>query len=623
MSGEKLKTKILSTISEGADFIFAELGNDLRLAAPLGLGKPNQLLNEIYQRAANDPKKSLKIFTALSLGLPQTNEELGKRFLKPFADRHLGNDYPVLQYYQAAVSNKLPSNIQVHEFYFQAGTAQKSEHLQRNYQSVNYTHVCENILLSDVNVIVQLVAVKKENGKNRYSLSCNPDLTTDVVELYKETTKKLIVVAVIHPDLPFLAGDAEVSEDFFAAVIQSDEVKHQLFALPRTPISKEDHLIGFYASQFVRDGGTLQIGIGSLSDAIVSALKTRHQDNSRYQRMAQDLEPVVGAHTDIFKQGLYGLTEMLTDGFMHLREYGILNRQVTDDKNQKTYLHGAFILGSKALYQWLRHLPAQDAQGLRMTRVSKVNDLYDPQELLLRKQRIHPRFFNTTMQVTLLGEAMSETLSDGVVVSGVGGQFNFITMSRELKDSISILMLRSKRLDKDGKSISNIVWNPGHVTVPRHLRDVVITEYGAAFLKGKTDEQCIKALLAITDSQFQEGLIKTAKAAGKLAQDYILPSEFKNNTSASLAKTLATNDFSETFTPFPFGSDFTSEEEKIALALEKIQQDKKISLWKILCKAFFTKASSQGFEKELQRLNLDKPKSIKHLFYRRLVLAYL
>jgi len=609
--------KILRSLAEGADFVFQNIDSDIKLAAPLGVGKPNQLLNLIYEQAVKDTSRRLEIFTALSLQPPKPTEDLAKRFLEPFAKRQWGDDYPVLKYSKDAVANKVPPHIQVHEFYFLAGSALKSSHLQRHYQSINYTHVAENVFNANINVIVQMVA--KRDGK--YSLSTNPDVTLDVVEMFKKSGKKILAVGVVHPELPYMDGDAEVDPEFFDAIVESPEVTHQIFALPRLPITLEDHLIGFYASQLMRDGGTIQIGIGSLSDAVVAALVLRHTHNSLYKKTVANLKEVAAAAHDKFELGLYGLTEMLTDGFMYLHKSGILHRTVTDETTgRKTFLHGSFILGSKPFYKWLRELRGEDAQGLRMTRVSKVNDLYDPNETRLRAQRVHPRFFNTTMQVTLLGECMSETLSDGGVVSGVGGQYNFVAMAHELKDSRSIIMLRSWK-NVGGKCISNILWEPGHITIPRHLRDVVVTEYGVADLRGKSDEACIQALLNVCDSRFQDELMEKAKKARKLQENYQIPEKFRNNTPGQLLSLRDNNEINAAFPYFPFGSDFTPEEERIAIALSVLQEDKKLSLVKVLKNAFSN--PRREFPGELARLQLDQPKSFKDRLYRRLLTSYL
>lgn len=603
--------------------IFDKNGNDVRMATPLGLGKPNHLLNAIFDHAEKNPNTKLSIFTALSLAPPSVTEDLAKRFFEPFSERQWGKDYPVLKYYKAAQKDQLPKNIKVHEFYFQAGSALSSSHLQQNYQSVNYTHVAENVFNTDINVIVQIVAKKETSNGVRYSLSCNPDLTLDVHDIYQKSSKNLMLIGVVHPDLPFLEGDAEVGPEFFTAVLDDGKNNHELFALPRLPISIEDHMIGFYSSLFVKDGGTIQIGIGSLSDAIVHSLKIRQTNPASYEKRIEITKvkhPQI--HKETFEKGLYGLTEMLTDSFMHLRTAGILKRHVIDESTgSKTFVHGSFFLGSKTFYQWLRDLNTEDRPGLRMTRVSKVNDLYDPKETLLRQQRVHARFFNTTMQMSLLGEAASETLPDGKVVSGVGGQYNFVSMSHELKGARSILMLRSYRWEKGGKRVSNIIWNSTHFTIPRHLRDIVVTEYGIADVRGKSDEECIQNILNITDSEFQQGLLAEAKKNKKISMNYEIPREFCQNTPEKL-NTLRKK-FKDELSPFPFGSDFTPEEENLAQALEKLKEDQKKSALVLIKNLLKPSPNKNLFSAELERVNLKEPKKMIDKVYQRLVLYYL
>lgn len=92
------------------------------MAAPLGLGKPNNLLNALYQRVyANPNDLRLTIYTALSLPIPQATSELQSRFLKPFVTRHFGDEYPQLDYLVDRQKNRLPDNIKIHEFYFSSG----------------------------------------------------------------------------------------------------------------------------------------------------------------------------------------------------------------------------------------------------------------------------------------------------------------------------------------------------------------------------------------------------------------------------------------------------------------------------------------------------------------------
>src|SRR3546814_9225910 len=107
------------------------------------------------------------------------------------------------------------------------------------------------------------------------------------------------------------------------------------------------------------------------------------------------------------------------------------------------------------------------------------------------------------MMTNLLGAATSDALDNGQVVSGVGGQYNFVAMAHALRESRSTLMLRAVR-ESGGKTRSYVVWTYGHTTIPRHLRDVAITEYGIADLRGRNDEACIRAILARSEEHTSE-----------------------------------------------------------------------------------------------------------------------
>ena len=109
----------------------------------------------------------------------------------------------------------------------------------------------------------------------------------------------------------------------------------------------------------MRDGGTLQIGIGQVGDALAQGLIVRHRDNARFreimQRLAPD-RPVAGAEAGPFEKGLYGVSEMLFEAFLGLIEAGILKREVDG-----VALHGAFFLGPKSFYRALREMtPERD-----------------------------------------------------------------------------------------------------------------------------------------------------------------------------------------------------------------------------------------------------------------------
>ncbi|MGH8315388.1 MAG: acetyl-CoA hydrolase/transferase C-terminal domain-containing protein, partial [Steroidobacterales bacterium] len=285
-------------------------------------------------------------------------------------------------------------------------------------------------------------------------------------------------------------------------------------------------------------------------------------------------------------------------------------------------LHGGFFLGPRGFYAALRELPDSERRQFNMTSVGFINQLYGDDAVLRRLQRIDGRFINTAMMATCLGAAVSDGLADGRVVSGVGGQYNFVAMAHALEGARSILAVRATRTSQ-GKLTSNIVWNYPHTTIARHLRDVFITEYGIADLRGKTDAECVAAMLNVADSRFQESLLGAAKAAGKIAGNYRIPEEFKNNRPETLERVLEPYRRNGLFSPFPFGTDFTAEEIVLGKALKGIRERASSALGKAL--VFASSIARPNIPERarpyLERLGLDRPANFRERLMRNLVAA--
>jgi len=709
--------EFLTNVDSCVDRIFVHARGELRVGAPLGLGKPNVLLNAIYARVKQDPASKLTLYTALSLARPQPKSDLERRFLGPFLERQFGRDYPDLAYVSALHAGTLPANVRVHEFYLQSGAMLGVPEIQRNYICLNYTHVARDMHAADLNVFVQIVAVRDEGGRRRYSLSSNPDITADLMDRVAASgMARPLVVAVVHRDLPFIGNDAEIDAGFFDVILDDAGDRHVLFAIPREPVEIAEFALGLHASTLVRDGGTLQIGIGTLSDALVHALLLRHRRNQDYLQALRSLHdgieaaeaPTAGIGALApFERGLYGASEMVMDGFMHLVRGGVLKRHVYDDHalelalarqqiaevlaadaadtlhmagvlpdridapalarlirfgivpdtaklsdasvilSDRTlpldlrdpaaraewnrvlngrrlrngrYLRGAFFLGSKDFYDWLRSLDGDEFAGLSMTRVSDINQLYGGHEALDALQRRDARFFNICMMATALGAAVSDGLEDGQVVSGVGGQYNFVAMAHAVEGGRSVLMLRSTRTSR-GRVSSNILWNYGHTTIPRHLRDMYVTEYGIADLRGKSDEDCILAMLSICDARFQDDLAARAKAAGKLRRDFAVPAHWRRNTPECLARALEPLRSRGEFPLFPFGSDFSPEELALLPALKKLRElaAHKADLAVFLLASVFARGAGEADRALLDRLGLTQVRGGREWLLKKLV----
>ena len=222
------------SLDHAVELILARGGDEIAIAAPLGLGKPNHLINALYRHIKADGARRLTIYTALSLDPPAAASDLERRFLTPFVERQFGADYPRLDYVVDLKANRLPANIRVQEFYFQSGAMLRSARAQQDYASINYTQVARDLADGEaLHAIVQLVARRGSGHPARYSLSCNPDVTFDVLDAIASRGKpRPLVIGVVHPDLPFLGGDAEVGAEWFDALIEEGESKQPLFALP-------------------------------------------------------------------------------------------------------------------------------------------------------------------------------------------------------------------------------------------------------------------------------------------------------------------------------------------------------------------------------------------------------
>ncbi|MGH8025753.1 MAG: acetyl-CoA hydrolase/transferase C-terminal domain-containing protein, partial [Pseudoxanthomonas sp.] len=287
-------------IDEAVELLLKRIPGTLRVGAPLGIGKPHRLLNALYRRIEGEPSRRLEIYTALSLDPPTASSDLERRFLGPFASRHFGDDFVRLTYVEAMKRDALPSNIVVEEFYMQSGALLKSSQAQRAYTSLNYTQAAAGVAQRGANAILQKVAREPDpiQGKApRLSLSCNNDTTQDTVDAIRALgLPRPLLVAEIDPELPWIGGAAAVEESFFDIVIDPPGPYPKLFALPRQPVSDADYAIGLYASALVRDGGTLQIGIGALADALSHALALRHTDNGKYREVLHALDPELAHH---------------------------------------------------------------------------------------------------------------------------------------------------------------------------------------------------------------------------------------------------------------------------------------------------------------------------------------
>ena len=712
---------ITDDVVKVVDDVINYIGKEINYATSLGLGKSVLFTNELYRRAKEDPTIKLKIMTALSLEPPMGKSELEKRLIGPLAER-LFSGCPELTYMIDIREGNLPDNIEIWEFYWKAGSRMGNFQHQRRHLPSNYTHVSRDAYFTQgTNVFGQMMACREINGKMMYSMGSNTDIDVTAnlfLNQGKDEGKRRVIVGEVNDNLPFMYGDAVYEADRFDVFLKGPQYNYRLFGAPKDPVTIKDYMIGLNISTLVRDGGTLQVGIGALGDAIVAGLDMRHSHNDLYKSIIEKagltksygklIEQFGGTGT--FEEGLYGSSEMFVDAFLTLYKKGILKRKVYDNiaiqklvdekklsennipsnilellyekegihlrirekdfdtltyygilkegltfkdgfiydgdtkycadihdkknldeikkllgkklKNGQVIL-GGFFLGPESFYKSLNEMSEEDRSQFGMSGVEKVNQLYGDAELRTIQRR-RGSFVNSGMMATTNGSIISDQLEDGRIVSGIGGQFNFVTMAHAIPDGKLIMAIRSTR--GSGKHVkSNIVTTYGHCTVPKYWRDIIVTEYGIAHIRGLSEEQVCQEIIKIADSRFQPQLIKEAKKHHKLTADWELPEEYRHNFPEKVESFIKSYQAQGQFPQFPYGCDMTAEEVILGGSLKGLvayKGSKPVStVFKLVTEMF--KPVPAKAAPYLKRMDLEKPAGFGERFQQKTVIVAL
>ena len=284
------------------------------------------------------------------------------------------------------------------------------------------------------------------------------------------------VIAEVNPQMPRVLGDAFIHLSKIDILVESD---HPLLELPQHPVSPVQMQIGKHIAELIEDGATLQMGIGGIPDSVLSFL---------------------GNHRDL---GIH--TEMFSDRVIPLIESGV----ITGDR--KTLHRGktiaSFVLGSHRLFRFIHNNPAIEFHPSEY-----VNDPF------IISQNSKMVAINSALQIDLTGQVCSDSMGN-FFYSGIGGQLDFIRGAARSRGGKPIIALPSTA--KEG-AISRIVPSlyPGSgVVTSRGDVHYVVTEYGVAYLHGKTIRERAEALIEIAHPQFREELHEFA------CQQYFLSSK--------------------------------------------------------------------------------------------------
>jgi len=309
---------------------------------------------------------------------------------------------------------------------------------------------------------VACVQVSVPDEKGFCSLGVSVDVARKAVDCSK------LVIAEINNFMPRIHGDS------FIHISRIDYIVENNHPLPEIKVPEGDEIsdkIGQYIGDLIEDGATLQLGIGTIPDAVLKTLKHK-----------KDL----GIHS-----------EMISDGVVDLIESGVINC------SKKTFMPGkivvTFLIGTKRLYDFVNDNP--------MIMIAPVSFTNNPNIIAQNDKMIS---INSALQVDLTGQVASEAINY-MQISGVGGQVDFVRGANLAKEGKSIIAFPSTAKDE---TVSRIVCglSPGtFVTTSRNDVDYVVTEYGAVQLKGKSVRERAKALIKIAHPKFRKNLEEEAK----------------------------------------------------------------------------------------------------------------
>ncbi len=301
------------------------------------------------------------------------------------------------------------------------------------------------------------VSLPDENGM--VSLGTSVDCSPAAIETAR------VRIAVVNPNVPFAFGDL-ISIDSFDYLVSDDT---PLFTKEYTEPTDIDILIGKNCAELVTDGACLQMGIGSLPNALAAQL---------------------GDHKDL---GIH--TEMFADGVLGLIKRGIItgrNKKIDQGK-----IVASFLLGSNEVYSFIDHNP-----DVLMREIGYVNDPWT----ISRNPKVTS--INSATEIDLTGQVCADSIGTRIF-SGTGGQLDFVRGAAMSEGGVSMIALASRT----NKGMSKIVptLHPGAgVVTPRADVQWVVTEYGSVDLRGKSLQERAKLLISIAHPDDRESLDRAA-----------------------------------------------------------------------------------------------------------------
>ncbi len=428
---------------QSEDNIFSHIHAGDRIFIGTGCGEPQYLVQALIKFVESNPKAffDAEILHVWTLGVA------------PYADQ------------------KFKKNFRHNSFFIVENTREIVNKGVADYTPIFASGIPDLFRRRLVPVDVALIQTSLPDIHGYLSLGVSVDITKTAVE------NASLVIAQVNTHMPRTHGDTFINIKDVDFIIPYDEPILEYKASDTTSDAVIN--IGRFVSRIIEDGNTIQVGYGSLPNAILANLDSKKN---------------LGIHT-----------ELLSDGIIELIKKGVVNNTKKTANKGKTV--ASFCMGSRETYRYIDNNP-----GIEFKTIDYTNN---PINIAGNKNMVA---INTALEIDLTGQATAESLGK-FFFSGIGGQADFMRGAVLAKGGKTILTLPST---SEGGTISRIVpflKEGAGVTLTRGDIHYVVTEYGIAYLHGKNVRERAMALISIAHPDYQPWLIEEAKNAALIYRD--------------------------------------------------------------------------------------------------------
>jgi acyl-CoA hydrolase/GNAT superfamily N-acetyltransferase len=365
---------------------------------------------------------------------------------------------------------KFQLNFRHNSFFVGTSTRDAVNKGLADYTPIFLSHVPDLFRRRFVAIDVALIQTSLPDDHGYMSLGVSVDIVKAAVE------NASLVIAQVNSNMPRVHGDGFIHLNDVDFVVHHDE---QLLEFEAKAPDEIVQRIGKYVARLIRDGDTIQVGYGSIPNAVLSSLHDKKQ---------------LGVHT-----------ELLSDGIIELMKRGVV------DNTRKTINRGktvaTFCMGKKETYEYIHDNPSIEFRTIDYTN-----------NALIIAQHDNMTAINSALEIDLTGQATAESLGK-TFFSGIGGQADFMRGAVLSRGGKTILALQSTAKKGEVSRIVPFLTEGAGVTLIRGDIHYVITEYGIAYLHGRNIRERAMELISIAHPKFRPWLIQQARELSLVYKD--------------------------------------------------------------------------------------------------------